>query len=109
MGMWTLPQDDPVQDGVSAEELDEFIETFARQVIKRGMAVPAVMTLEMAKPLSFIGYSALSAFSPLLEAIVDPKKMARMRAVLACRKNVDRLIERIEQIGSETDKPKEGD
>lgn len=109
MGMWTIP-DKPKNDSrFSDQELDEFIKTLAELVVNRGMSVPAIMALEMAKPLSFVGYSSLVIFGPLLEFIVDPVKMEKLQEVIADREKIEALMVSIETLEKFKKDSKEGE
>jgi hypothetical protein len=98
MGMWSIPQDpEPVEQAGSEEEISAFIETLAEAVVRRGMSVPVILALEMGKPLSFVGYNAMTALAPLLEIIVAPAKMAKLTAVVGDRRRIERLLVAIEE------------
>lgn len=109
MGMWTIPKGSDNNSRFTDEELDEFIDKLADAVHRRGMSVPAVMALEMAKPLSFIGYSSLVVFAPMLELIFDPVKMEKMQAVAGDRDRIEKLIVAIENLEKTSKDIKEGE
>ncbi len=109
MGMWTIPESGDKDCKFSEEEITDFIELLADGVVKRGMSVPAVMTLEMVKPLSFIGYSTLVIFAPILEIIIDPVKMEKLQAITADRKRVEQLMLAIEGLEKSKKDIKEGE
>ena len=98
MGMWTIPKNETNESRFSDEEINEFIKKLADQVVMRGMSVPAIMALEMSKPLSFLGHSSLVIFGPMLELIVDPVKMEKLQAIAADRHKIEKLIITIETI-----------
>lgn len=107
MGMWTIPKNNDCPESVSEPAISEFIESTASAIVRRRMTTPALMTLEMVKPLSFLGYSAMAAFSPILEAIFDQRKTNAMTALLGDRDRIERLMETIEKL--EKQKSKEGE
>ncbi len=109
MGMWTIPEKPKNESRFSDEELDEFVRALAEIVVSRGMSVPVIMALEMAKPLSFIGYSSLVIFGPLLEFIVDPVKMEKLQAIIADRERIESLIQSIETLEQFKKDSKEGE
>lgn len=109
MGMWTIPKGSDNNSHFSDEELNEFISKMADAVHRRGMSVPAVMALEMAKPLSFIGYSSLVVFAPMLELIIDPVKMEKLQAVAGDRERIEQLIVAIEDLEKHGKDIKEGE
>ena len=108
MGMWTIPKGNE-NCRFTDEELNEFIGKMADAVHRRGMCVPAVMALEMSKPLSFIGYSSLVVFAPMLELIIDPVKMEKLQAVAGDRDKIEKLIVAIENLEKNEKDIKEGE
>ncbi|MDN5279803.1 MAG: hypothetical protein PWR01_3768 [Clostridiales bacterium] len=109
MGMWTIPKGPEKDLRFTSEELDEFIDKVATAVARRGMSVPAIMALEMSKPLSFIGYSSLVIFGPILELVIDPVKMEKLQAVVADRERIEQLIVAIENLEKHEKDSKEGE
>jgi hypothetical protein len=97
MGMWTIPKNSN-DSRFSDEEIDEFIEKVSLAVHKRRMSVPVIMSLEMAKPLSFLGYASLVIFAPILELIFDAAKMEKLQAIFNDRDRIETLIRAIEDL-----------
>ncbi len=106
--MWTIPKD-PEPTRFTAEELDEFVGVVAGAVHARRMSVPVIMALEMSKPLSFVSYSSLVIFGPILEMIFDQVKMEKLQAVIADRARIEQLIANIEDLEKSTKEVKEGE
>lgn len=110
MGMWTIPKDsENAGKKFSDAELDEFSARIASAVHARRMSVPVVMALEITKPLSFIGYSSLVIFGPILELIVDPVKIEKFQALIASRSQIEKLIVSIEELEKLKKDIKEGE
>jgi len=109
MGMWTIPKEPDSEQKFSAAELDEFTAAIASAVHARRMSVPVIMALEMAKPLSFLGYSSLVVFGPILEMIFDPVKMEKLQAMVADRNRIEQLIVSIEDLEKSNKEIKEGE
>ncbi|MGM0598337.1 MAG: hypothetical protein ACQETH_00850 [Candidatus Rifleibacteriota bacterium] len=109
MGMWTIPESPEENTKFTDEEIDEFINLLADGVVRRRMSVPAVMALEMCKPLSLIGHSTLILFGPILETIIDPVKMEKLQAIAADRKRIEQLIVAIEDLEKLKKDSKEGE
>lgn len=108
MGMWTIPKE-PETSNFSAEELDVFTQKIAEAVFARRMSVPVIMALEMAKPLSFLSYSSLVIFGPILEMIFDPGKMEKLQALMADRERIEKLIVTLETMEQAKKDIKEGE
>lgn len=108
MGMWTIPKNED-NSKFKKEELDEFIEKISVAVKARQMSVPVIMALEMAKPVSFLGYSTLVVFAPILELVFDPVKVEKLQSIFSDRNLIEKLMTSIEDLeNSEKEKIKEG-
>lgn len=88
-------------DELSDEERDAILEKIAQGVVRRGMAAPAVLFLELNKPLSFVASQSLIVLTPFLAPFVGVDNVHRYSRLLEKRENVERLIERIEQLEHE--------
>ncbi|MBU1107582.1 MAG: hypothetical protein KKB51_13005 [Candidatus Riflebacteria bacterium] len=109
MGMWTIPKEPEEQQKFTAAELDEFVVAIAAAVHARRMSVPVIMALEMVKPLSFIGYSSLVIFGPILEMMLDPVKIEKFQALMADRSRIEHLMVCIEDLEKPKTEIKEGE
>jgi hypothetical protein len=97
---------DPFWGGLSAEDI-ELIEWMAEQVVRRNLSVPAVLTLESYKPLSFVGSQVMHVFTPMLNAFfTGTDKFDRIAFLMEDRENIERLLQRIEKKQSEKDRKK---
>jgi hypothetical protein len=79
------------------EEEERLIDNIAKLVVDKGLEAPAIMFLEVAKPLSFVASQmAIVALWPLqsLFELEAPK----YTALFMKKENVGRIIERIEQL-----------
>ena len=106
MGMWTiLKKNIKFSD---AELDDSFLKVSA--AVKARPRRSLIMALEMAKPVSFLGYTSLVVFAPILELIFDPVKMEKLQAIFSDRNRIEMLIKSIENLEiSEKEKTKEGE
>lgn len=109
MGMWTIPDRPVTNHSFTDEELDLFSKDLARLVCQRKMAVPAIMTLELAKPVSFVGANSMLFFTPLLELIFDKEKLQKFHAIAEDRKRLEQLITNIETFEKQKTDVKEGE
>ncbi|GBC95805.1 hypothetical protein HRbin16_01602 [bacterium HR16] len=89
------------EDELSDEERDAILERIAQGIVRRGMAAPAVLFLELNKPLSFVASQSLIVLTPFLAPFVGIDNVHRYSRLLERRENVERLIERIEQLEHE--------
>ncbi len=108
MGMWTVPEDHESNNKFTNEELNEFINKLSKLVVEKHMSAPAVIALEMAKPLALVGQSSLILFGPLLELIFDAVKMEKFQAVIGDRTRIEQLMTTIEDFELKKKETKEG-
>jgi hypothetical protein len=82
---------------LTEEEERKLIDNIAKVVVDKGLEAPAIMFLEAARPLSFIGSQlAIVALGPLewLFELQGPK----YTGLFMKKENVGRIIERIEEL-----------
>ncbi len=82
------------------EERDRFIDKIATNVVKRGLETPAIIFLEMHKPVSFFASQGLVVFSPFMAPFVGFDNVQLASRLLDKRENVERLIQRIEELAA---------
>lgn len=75
---------------------EAMIDRLAEEVSKRGLDVPAVLFLEMHRPLANVAGHALLAASPFIAPFVGMDRLGDFSRLLANPANVARLIDRIE-------------
>jgi hypothetical protein len=85
----------PEGEPLTAEE-QALLEKVAAVVVNRRMAGPAVLFLESAGPMNFLGSQALHFLSPILDLACDAREIERAACLLERRDAVPRLIELIE-------------
>ncbi len=86
---------DPEEKSLPEEE-EQVLERLAKQVVKRGMTVPAIIFLESIKPLNFIGSQMLVFFEPIVQSLFNFKDYNTFRSALEKRESVEILIQKIE-------------
>lgn len=82
---------------LSETERDALIDQISEAVVKRGMETPAILFLEMHKPLSFFASQALIVSSPLLAPLVGLDRVSAASSLLESRENVELLVRKIEE------------
>ena len=80
----------PPVSAFSAEE-SALLEKVAQLIVKRGMAVPAVLFLESLGPLSFLGSQVVHGLKPFLDVVIDPVDIERLAILLERRDSIERL------------------
>lgn len=86
------------------ERKNEVIESLAKKIAGRRLEMPAVLFLDMHKPLSFIASQSLLVAMPFLAPVFGAQGIADLSKLLADRDNVETLIKRIEEMSAEMDK-----
>ena len=77
---------------------DALLDRVAEQVVRRGLVTPAVFFLELHRPLSFLAGQATHALQPFLAPLFGYETVQRLARLLEDPANVDRLLERLEQM-----------
>jgi len=85
---------------LTPERRDEVIDALAHKIVGRRLEMPAVLFLDMHKPLSFIASQSLLVAMPLLGAIFGAQSVADISKLLRDRENLDLLITRIENMSA---------
>ncbi len=80
------------------DEQRAIIETICGEVVRRRMALPALMALEMSRPLNFIGSQAIHFFTPIISALTDADAHKHLAEFLERRGSVEYLCGRIEEL-----------
>ena len=95
----------PLETELTSDERDQILDRAAREVARRRLEVPAVLWLELHRPLTFAMSQALVLFTPLLGPAFGLDNMQKLSKLLEDRSNLDRLIDRIEDLVEERPTP----
>jgi len=87
--MWYKDLDEPI-------DWEETIEKVAAKVSQLGLEMPAILMLEAHKPLTFFANQGLIFLTPILYPLFGGRTQRAAR-FFEDRKNVEKLIQRIEQ------------
>ncbi len=87
---------DYMSEDLTDQETDNLIEKAAEQIMKRKMEVPAILVLEMHKPLAFVTSQASIALAPFIVPFVGYDNAQNYSRLLTKRENVEKLIQRLE-------------
>lgn len=94
-GGYELP---PEEEALSKGE-QEILFKLADFIVKKGMTVPAILTLETVKPLNYIGSQTMVFLEPFVQAVFkDISKYNTFRRMMEKRENVERLLQKIEEL-----------
>jgi hypothetical protein len=86
----------PETEARSAED-EALLDRAAERVVALRMTVPAILTLESVKPLSFVGSQALYFFEPMVRAFFAVPDYERFAALVERRDTLEALLVKIEQ------------
>jgi hypothetical protein len=102
MPMWAM-RDKAREDGPLPEQR-EIMDRFATKVVEWRMTAPAILFLESAKPLSFLGNQALIFFQPIVQSIFNFRTYDEFIEILEDRQNIEYLLVKMEELESERTK-----
>lgn len=80
-----------------ADERETLLNRFADAVVKRGLETPAVMALEMHRPIAFLASQSLIVLTPMLGPLIGLERMQTISRLLREPGGVEALIRRIEE------------
>jgi hypothetical protein len=84
---------------ITPERKTELFEKLARKIVDLRVTPIAIITLESAKPLSFVGSQLMVFFQPIFSSVFPFRQYEEFAALLEERSNLEefiRLIERME-------------
>ena len=91
-----------MDNSVSVSQTDrQLISDLAEKIVKHGMAVPAIFSLEMVKYMSFIGSQLMVFFGPVITVFIQSESYYKITHLLEERQNVEFLMLEIERIDSD--------
>lgn len=96
----------------SDEDVAELIDKAANDIRKRGLVTPAIMAIEMHRPLANVGAHAAVVFAPFLVPFLGLSTFASYTRIFRKRENIEKLLDRLgepEERATKTsaDSPKE--
>ncbi len=94
------------EEELTDEQEKALIEKATREISKRKLEVPAILALEVHRPLAGIGGQSLVAFAPFIAPFVGSKTLDDWSRFLLKPGAVGRLIERIEESANERSEKK---
>ena len=86
------------------EEDRQLIDRLARFLVRRRLAMPALLVLDSGRPLSFLGSQMLTFLSPFATLLFSPAQYQRFTRLLERRANIDLLIDAIAAVDEAVDK-----
>ena len=79
------------------ERSEQLIDQLSQQINRWRLNLPAVLVLQVTRPLSLVAGQALLLCQPLLSFFDDTSWIANYAELLSDRANIDRLVARLEE------------
>jgi len=86
----------PQAEQPSPEER-RWLEQVAERVVKRRLSAPAVLMLQSAKPINFLGSQLLAFFKPIISMVLPAEKCDQAAELLSKRESIETLARMIEE------------
>lgn len=90
---FAVESNQPVQPN---DRQQAIVERISQEVVKRHLTTPALMMLEMSRPLNYVGSQGLHFFMPMLSAITDASGIEEFARFLEQRGSIDYISDRLE-------------
>ena len=74
----------------------ELVDMVCRAVVRRGLIVPALLAVEMGRPLNFVASQAMHFFQPIVSVILDGPSITEFASFLEQRGSIEYLCQRLE-------------
>jgi hypothetical protein len=82
---------------LSGDRSEQLIEQLAQRIGRWRLTLPAILFLEVIRPLSFLASQGLLLCQPLVEFIYREPQVTEYAGLMADRANVDRLVALLER------------
>ncbi len=86
---------------ISQERANELTDRYAKFIVERKMAAPAIMSIESLKPLNFLGSQALYFVAPFAELLFQAKEYQEFAALIERDEYIEMLLKKIERLDHE--------
>jgi len=93
-----VESDEPIEPN---ETQKKALDKLCQGIIRRGLTTPAIIGVEMGRPLNFVGSQTMHFFTPLISAFVPTESWTSVAEFLEHRGSVDWIRNRIEELESE--------
>jgi len=97
---FAVEQQGPAQP---TERQQQVVGRVCNEIVRRHLSTPALIFLEMSRPLNFVGAQVLHFFSPFLTIFTDTNSHQEFAAFLEQRGSIDYICTQIEQLESKSE------
>ena len=92
---------DPPGPAQPTDAQAQLIDRLCREIVRRHLVAPAIMALEMGRPLNHLSAQVLHFFQPFVTVLGGAAAYDRFASFLERRGSIDYIIARIESIEAE--------
>lgn len=82
-------------------EQSPVVDRLCREIVRRHLTTPALLFLEMSRPLNYVGAQAMHFFAPIATVIFDQASYRHFSEFLEHRGSIEYLCRRIEKLEQE--------
>lgn len=76
----------------------QVVDKVCAEIVRRGLATPALLSLEVFRPLNYVGSQVMHFFRPIVSVVLDGDGYRHFSEFLEHRQSVDYLRDRIEEL-----------
>ena len=87
---------DPEGASEPTEEQARIVDRLCREIARRRLTAPALLYLEISRPLNYVGSQFLHFIRPILAVMLDTRSLEHFASFLEKRGSVDTLVARLE-------------
>jgi len=80
------------------------VDRICKEIVRRRLSTPALLYLEVAGPLGYLGSQAMHFFRPIVSAIFNTQGYERFARYLERRGSVDYICNRLEELEADHDR-----
>jgi hypothetical protein len=89
---------DPPGPAEPTPEQRAAVQRICEEIVRRRMTTPALVFLEMSRPLNYLGAQTLHFFRPFVSAFTTTEQYAQFAAFLEHRGSIDYLCRELERL-----------
>jgi hypothetical protein len=89
------------KEPLTEEERENLLDKAAHEILRRKLEMPAVLFLEMHKPLAYVGMHGALAFAPFLVPFFGFDSVNDYSRLFSQRESVERLMQKLEKHGDD--------
>ncbi|MFQ5653777.1 MAG: hypothetical protein ACE5GW_03480 [Planctomycetota bacterium] len=92
---------DPAGPAEPSEEQRRLVDRLCGQITRRRLTTPALLFLEMSRPLNYVGAQVMHFLQPFFGAIFSTVEYRRLAAFLEARGSIEYICRRLQELEEE--------